>query len=297
MICRVEKNADIAGWCCVWNAVTPREPVDPVDVSRHAAREPGRFYLVAKETGQVVGIGFAGPSQSQQRTALAVRVLPEYRRRGLGSNLLARLLVHASGLGPEWVSGMVFEDDSDAIHWAKRREFQEYGRQVELSRMITPREDMASPVPGIQIVELDGERRVEEAYAVVVEGYPDMPVRPPVHVPTFDAFLEEVRAQVTFVALEAGRVVGIAGLQDRTPGLAELGLTAVLRSHRGRGIATALKQSQIRWASEHGYRELSTWTQDENAAMQTINLKLGYRRRPAVINVWRRVAGVATPRG
>jgi GNAT superfamily N-acetyltransferase len=76
-------------------------------------------------------------------------------------------------------------------------------------------------------------------------------------------------------------------LFDRQNGLAEHGLTAVVRTHRGRGIAVALKQATIRWASEHGYRELSTWTQDGNAAMQAVNLKLGYHPRPAVINVWR----------
>jgi GNAT superfamily N-acetyltransferase len=83
--------------------------------------------------------------------------------------------------------------------------------------------------------------------------------------------------------------VGAAALLDRTDGLAEHGLTAVLRSHRGRGIATALKQGLLHWAAGHGYRELSTWTQDGNAAMQAVNLKLGYRPRPAVINVWRRL--------
>ena len=82
---------------------------------------------------------------------------------------------------------------------------------------------------------------------------------------------------VTFVALDEGRVVGYAALYDRISGLAEHGLTAVLRSHRGRGIATALKRALLRWAAEHGYRELSTWTQDGNAAMQAVNLKLGYR--------------------
>jgi RimJ/RimL family protein N-acetyltransferase len=92
---------------------------------------------------------------------------------------------------------------------------------------------------------------------------------------------------VTFIALDSGRVVGAAALFDRIDELAEHGLTAVLRSHRGRGIATALKEATIHWASTNGYRELSTWTQDGNAAMQAVNLKLGYRPRPAVINVWR----------
>lgn len=289
MIHRVETQADIAGWCAVWSAVTPRERIEPGEVIRGAAREPVRLYLVAKEVGQVVGLGFAGPSQSVERTALAVRVLPEHRGRGLGSGLLEQLLAHASDLGPERASGMVFEDDSESIRWVQRRGFEEYGRQIELSRVVGHEEETVSPVTGIEIVELR-EDQLEAAHAVAVECYPDMPVQPPIQIPTLDDFREEIGGAIIFVALDSERVVGFAALHDRTAGFAEHGLTAVLRSHRGRGIATALKQSQIRWASEQGYRELSTWTQDGNAAMQAINLELGYRRRPAVINVWRRVA-------
>ena len=115
-----------------------------------------------------------------------------------------------------------------------------------------------------------------------------MPVSPPIPAPTYEEWLEEeVCGPITILALEDGRVVGAAALLERVDGLAEHGLTAVRRSHRGRGIATALKQALIHWSAEHGFRELTTWTQDGNAAMQAVNLKLGYRPRPAVINVWR----------
>jgi mycothiol synthase len=289
MIRRAETAADVAGYCEVWTAITPREPVTVEDVKRRLAREPERLYLVAAIDGQIVGVGFAGPSQSPERTALAVRVLPERRRRGIGSALLEPLLDHGSQLGRVWVSGMVAEDDAESIEWVQRRGFEEYGRQVELARPVHDAEDEASAPASIEIAELS-EERLDGAYAVAVECFPDMPVSPPIAAPSYDEWLdEEVPGPVTFVALDQRGVVGYAALLDRIEGLAEHGLTAVLRSHRGRGIATALKQAQLRWASEHGYRELATWTQDGNAAMQAVNLKLGYRPRPAVINVRRRM--------
>jgi mycothiol synthase len=287
MIRRAETDADLEGWCRVWTTITPREPVTLEEVKRRLERQPERLYLVAEGAGRIVAVGFAGPSQSPERTAVAVRVLPEHRRRGLGSEILDRVVAHAADLGPEWASGMVDEDDPESVAWAQRRGFEEYGRQVELSRALGPDEDVPTPPPGIELVELDG-RRLADAYAVWVEGFPDMPVTPAIPAPSYEEWLEEeVSGPVTFVALERDRVVGAAALFDRTDGLAEHGLTAVTRSHRGRGIATALKQALIRWASEHGYRELATWTQDGNAAMQAVNLKLGYRPRPAVINVRR----------
>lgn len=287
MIRRAEAESDLEGWCEVWTAITPREPAELGDVVRRLARQPERLYLVAEDAGRIVGAGFAGASQSPERTAVAVRVLPQHRRQGIGSEILDRVLAHASRLKPEWASGMVFEDDHSSVDWVQRRGFEEYGRQIELSRILRPAEEQHSPPEGIEIGEL-GEQHLEGAYAVAVECFPDMPVSPPIQAAPYEEWLEEeVPGPVTFVALDSGRVVGYAALIDRIEGLAEHGLTAVLRTHRGRGIATALKQTLISWAAAHGYHELSTWTQDGNAAMQAVNVKLGYRPRPEVINVRR----------
>jgi GNAT superfamily N-acetyltransferase len=244
---------------------------------------------VAVEEGEVVGLGFCGPSQSPERTAVVVRVLPEHRRCGIGSELLDRVVAHAAQLDRPQISGMVFEDDPDSIAWVTNRGFEESQRQVELSREVGPGEAAPKAPNGIELAELD-ESRHEAAYEVWAECYPDMPVSPPIPAPSYEEWLEEeVSGPVTVLALDAGQVVGAAALLERVDGLAEHGLTAVRRSHRRRGIATALKQALIHWASEHGYRELSTWTQDGNVAMQAVNVKLGYTPRPAVINVWRGV--------
>jgi mycothiol synthase len=179
VIRRAQTDADLAAWCDVWTAVTPREPVTLDQVKQRITRQPERLYLVAQPAEEIVGLGFAGPSQSPRRTGLAVRVLPEHRRQGIGSKLLDRLLEHASDLGREWVSGTVFEDDADSIAWLQRRSFEEYGRQVELSRSVRDREEEVSPPPGIEVAELSDEH-LEGAYAVAVECFPDMPVTPPI---------------------------------------------------------------------------------------------------------------------
>jgi GNAT superfamily N-acetyltransferase len=285
---RAETDADLAGWCDVWTAITPREPITVKQVRQRLAREPERLYLVAEADGSIVGAGFAGPSQSPGRIALAVRVLPEHRRRGIGSALYERVVAHAQASEPDWVSGMVEEDDLESLSWTERRGFEEYGRQVELSRMLNGRELPPSPPAGIEIRELRDDH-VSGAYAVAVECYPDMPTATPIPAAGFDQWRdEELDGPVTFVALDGGEVIGYAALLDLVDGVAEHGLTAVQRAYRGRGVATALKQALIHWAAEHGYRELTTWTQDRNAAMQAVNLKLGYKPRPAIVNVRRR---------
>ena len=65
----------------------------------------------------------------------------------------------------------------------------------------------------------------------------------------------------------------------------EHGLTAVRRSHRRRGLATALKRAQLRWAADNDYRELRTDTVEGNVGMRAVNERLGYRPLAPVVIV------------
>jgi GNAT superfamily N-acetyltransferase len=90
--------------------------------------------------------------------------------------------------------------------------------------------------------------------------------------------VEASRPEGSFVALRGGEIVGYAGMWEHANGSAtgEHGLTAVRRDHRRRGIATALKRTQLHWAARSGVHELVTWTQRGNEPMQGLNRKLGY---------------------
>ncbi|HEY8704077.1 MAG TPA: GNAT family N-acetyltransferase [Gaiellaceae bacterium] len=107
--------------------------------------------------------------------------------------------------------------------------------------------------------------------------------------PPFEEWIaQEVRlGAFAVVALEGDEVVGYARLYAMPghEGRLENGLTAVRRSHRRRGIATALKNAQIAWAAEHGYREIVSSMVEGNAAMRGVNKRLGYRELPALIVV------------
>ena len=70
-----------------------------------------------------------------------------------------------------------------------------------------------------------------------------------------------------------------------SPHRLEHGLTAVRRSHRRRGLGSALKQAQIKWAADNGYRELTSEMVEGNAPMRALNERLGYRQLPPVIVV------------
>jgi mycothiol synthase len=288
MIREAKTHEDLVGMAEVWTAITPREPMSAEQMERRRERQPERLYLAAEADGRTVGAGLAAPSDSPGRTFLGVRVLPEYRRRGIGGALFDTLLAHARAAEPEWLSTMVSEADPDSVAWAERRGFEEYQRQVELVLRLRGDESFPPAPDGVSLVEITPELH-DQAYRLTREAWEDLPLLAPVEPPEFEVWLEEeMSGPISFAAMDDGELVGFAGLLERdAPGLLEHGLTATSRTHRRRGIATALKRTQVGWAAAHGYRELITFTQDRNEGMQAINLALGYEPQPAWISMRR----------
>jgi len=139
--------------------------------------------------------------------------------------------------------------------------------------------------PGI--VEL-GDEHLRGAYEVCVEAIAEVHAPLPAKAKPFEEWLEHESRDpaVAFAALDGDEVVGYArlhtcGAADRL----EHGLTAVRRTHRRRGLATALKRAQLKWAADNGYCELRTDTVEGNAGMRAVNERLGYRPLSPVLIV------------
>ena len=74
-------------------------------------------------------------------------------------------------------------------------------------------------------------------------------------------------------------------LSPETPERAFHDLTGVRRSHRGRGIAGALKRTQIAWAKANGYTSLQTSNEVRNEPIRRLNERHGYVLEPGVVIV------------
>jgi GNAT superfamily N-acetyltransferase len=291
MIRQAETDADIDAYVATWAAAWPGDdPISAGFVHEKLRREPERRYLLAEVDGTVVGTGcVARSSQSDARPTL-VGVLPAWRRRGIGSALLDWCLDYARQLDAARAIAFVREDDRESRAFLERREFLVTDRLVSLALDLGG--DSAPPrlPPGIEIRELD-QSRFEAAYEVFRDGVADIPaigesgeVRP------FEEWACQLEDRpLTLVALDRRQVVGFAGLEVRNAEtrLLDNNLTTVLRSHRRRGIAEALKRSEITWATAHGWRRIVTTTHDANEPMRLLNEKLGYREQPATLDVSR----------
>jgi GNAT superfamily N-acetyltransferase len=275
---KVESDGDLARWCEVKTAVVPNEPVTIQQMQ--ASVEPERVLLLAEVGDAPVGCGIADRSNFGGRAFVAVRVLPEHRRRGVGTALYLELASYGRSLGLDGVNAFVYADEPHSIAFAERFGLAAADYQLEQIRTVGD-EPAPAPLDGIEVESLAARRDelLEAVWPVALEGYADLPLPGEVTYKRETWLREEAtRPDGSFAAFENGEPVGYAGLMEHANGsaTAENGLTVVRRDRRGRGIGRLLKETQLHWAVGAGVVELVTWTQKGNEAMQSLNRSLGY---------------------
>jgi mycothiol synthase len=289
----VESDADLEAYVAVWNAGVPEEIPAVVEQQRERRRrDPRRLYLLAEADGQPVASGYAGPSDAPDRGFVGPRVLPAYRRRGIGSALIVELAAHLEQLGFEVAGAHVDGNDAASLAFARRFGFEEVDRQVEQVRTIGD-EPPAEPPPGVTFVTIaERPELLGEAYPLGVQGWADMATSEAVTISLEDWLADEASfPEGSFVALADGEIVGYSGLcrLGDDPTAAEDGLTVVRSDWRRRGLATALKRAELAWAAANGIKEIVTWTQRGNEGMRAANERLGYVYRSVTVNVHGRI--------
>lgn len=281
----------------ITNAVTPEAPNSVENMVWSDATYPGGARFLAEIEGTPVGAAVTGRIYMFQPDFDAywgeIRVLPEARRRGVGSALFAAISDVARDAGKSHLHVPASAARPDSIGFLERRGFVEYDRwkvlAIELTGVKAP--NVAAPL-GVTITSL-AERPdlLEGVHRVAQEAFADIPTGgEPIDAGSLEEFrVRDVdRAEIPDAAFKiavdqaTGEVVGYASLMY-LPGSTTRGfhdMTAVRRAWRGRGVGRALKQATIAWAIEHGLESLETGNEDRNAAMRALNDQLGYQAQP-----------------
>ena len=277
----------------IYNAVHPREPVGPMESREWRRQSRDSEVFLAELDGLAVGSAHVAiPSYTDVPTGQAY-VLSEQRGRGVGRALYLAGAGWAEARDASALRTFVDDDDPESLGWAERRGFTERSREALVELDLASFDPLtAQPPPGVEIVTwAERPELAHGLYDVALEASPDIPGSERERVEPFEEWLsvhmrgEGDRPEGTFVAVADGEAVGYAKFSfwAAKPDTLFNDLTGVKRAWRGRGIAKALKRTQLNWAKEQGYRFVRTSNEQRNEPIRRLNEQLGYRPIPGRI--------------
>jgi GNAT superfamily N-acetyltransferase len=225
-------------------------------------------------------------------------VAPEWRRRGIGSGLMERLVDTAASAGAATLQARGYASAEDALRFLERRSFVETMRMVEMrldlgdldadrlaayERRAAEQGFALTTLADLQREDPQCWRKLWALYGAAQEGWADPDPRPgPIQPPSYEAFLARAAElppdpQAFFILVKDGRYAGFTG---------SLG-TVMHPDFRGLGLANALKARAALHARAAGLEALETST--GSAAMRRANENVGYRVTYTEVRLVRRI--------
>ncbi|HEY8813417.1 MAG TPA: GNAT family N-acetyltransferase [Candidatus Dormibacteraeota bacterium] len=295
---------DIAAVCAIEAAFRPDEPLDPV-VERYRWETPEPGITTERWIAEIAGPAGYGmlfhpdwETMTEKNCIAWVGWLPESAV--IVPELIEFVESRARALGGSRLQFYCQEDESAVIAALTAARFSldtvakvwELDLQRNRDRLLslTAASRTAMAAQGIRLIPLD-QHTIEDPYRALYEAHQDARVdmprsheMTPVSYQVFRTWhgSPDHRADRTWIALDDDRVVGLSFLRfPPAGGSVWTGFTGTVRTHRGRGIARAVKMETLAQAIELGVDSVRTDNDQRNAAMLHINEELGYTPRPA----------------
>ena len=115
-------------WRAIHNAIIPTDPLSADEVAERAGRNRLTLGYAA---GELVGNATVRPPAGPDAVAtVIVRILPEHRRHGFGTQYLDAELSHARELGARRIETVVLASNVDGLAFAAARGFVEHDRYL-----------------------------------------------------------------------------------------------------------------------------------------------------------------------
>lgn len=281
-------------------------PLTEEDVRRHDADFPAqgsKTVLVLESEGEVRSVGRATrwPHEPAGHWSIKIATQPEFRRRGFGTAMLQALTPSDA---VELRAG-VLDTSNEGQAFAKRHGFTLHDHVFESTLNLASVDSEALPShasrTGLRFFSLADlgcpEWAMRRMWELNVEVGKDQPGSSD-DWPSFDEWGPIALASSWFdpegqiLAADGDAWVGLGAVGPGGPGRYYHLFTGVRRSHRGRGIATALKAEGIRYALRKGGTTLRTNNHSENAAMLAVNRKFGFQPEPGWLTFKRNEEGI-----
>lgn len=258
--------------------------------------------VFAESRGHVYGMGTAYRYPNDRPGVVWVNtvVRPEVRRSGIGRALADNVLAFVDHKGLREPRTFTKDDDSASSDFAKRRGFTVRQHVFESTILLESFDLEAHAVldpAGVEFVRYSDIEAEPTALERMVDLYnrlnADIPGVDPGSERTVEQWVVEFKQSYTwdptalFLAVVGDEWVGMGWVIELHPGRYYNSMTGVLPTHRGKGIAQALKLRTIALARERGATYIRTNNDESNAPMLAINRKLGYQPEPGWF-IWER---------
>jgi mycothiol synthase len=301
-------EGEYAGLVDVHNGAWPDEPTTLAAVKhRDASRSPERYFrrVIGRIGDRIVAAGSAMESVWSYRPGKYHVDIDIHAGFESGENRAQIYDVLVDALdrrepAPVLLTANAREDKDDQVRFLTDRGFVSVMRYPR-SRLLVDEFDFApyagliervesggiaiSSLSGLMKRDPDWQRKM---YDLDWAGTQDEPTPEPITQLPFEEYVQrifegpEFLPEGNFIAVDGDEYVALSSLERdlARPDHLETGFTCTRRSHRRRNIAMALKLKAIAFAKEYGAKTIDTGN-EENNPMYQINLKLGFRPRPA----------------
>jgi len=299
------------------NAVFPDE-LDLPELLKHRDNARDQNYMlervILEVDGKPVGTSSFGESMWTPipgKFWIYVQVHPDHQRKGYGKAIYDHVVGVVSEKKPTILDSWTREDKTDAISFLTQRGYEQVmrGQNSRLTLAAFDPSGFADVVErvsesGIRIVTLaelrenDPEWR-KKLYELDWLLSLDVPEIDEPKKREFEVYCRQTFDKPTFfpeaffVALDGDEYVGVSMLELNLadPTKLQTDLTGVVRSHRRRGIATALKVRSLSKAKTTEAQYVDTDNEEKNP-MYTLNVKLGFKPTPGWLHM-RKTMGAA----
>ena len=299
------------------NAVFPDE-LDLPELLKHRDNARDQNYMlervILEVDGKPVGTSSFGESMWTPipgKFWIYVQVHPDHQRKGYGKAIYDHVVGVLSEKKPTILDSWTREDKTDAISFLTQRGYEQVmrGQNSRLTLAAFDPSGFADVVErvsesGIRIVTLaelrenDPEWR-KKLYELDWLLSLDVPEIDEPKKREFEVYCRQTFDKPTFfpeaffVALDGDEYVGVSMLELNLadPTKLQTDLTGVVRSHRRRGIATALKVRSLSKAKTTEAQYVDTDNEEKNP-MYTLNVKLGFEPTPGWLHM-RKTMGAA----
>jgi GNAT superfamily N-acetyltransferase len=227
-----------------------------------------------------------------------INVHPDWHRKGIGSKIYDHIVGVLAAKKPSMYTSDTRADKPDYIRFLTSRGYKEVMRvnvsRLDLSEFDWDRyawteerlDEIGVKILSARELEANDPDWKRKSWDLWWELFQDVPMPdPPSRLP-YEQHEKRLESPGFFpecylVAMDGDKWVGASALWRSLADKETLGtgLTGVVRSHRRKKIATALKVRTFKIARDRGFRNVDT-DNEENNPMYDLNVELGFKPRP-----------------